>query len=174
MSTPNSLAFFTIRSRSFSCSLTSGKFSFISKYRAEATDLVSHMSLNSMGSLLKSFLNTYGTWNCVPVAVHSPACFPSLNFATYTASFTRQNFSKFASVSNRYPYSLPKRITKSIISGVASGILIESVLICATQKPRFSTSLLSKVINRAPRFATILSLFLGSRNGFSKFAAVRP
>ena len=43
----------------------------MSKYNADVTDFVSQRSSNTTGSLLNSVLNTYGTWNCVPVAVHS-------------------------------------------------------------------------------------------------------
>ena len=61
-----------------------------------------------------------------------------------------------------------------MISGVASGILIESVLIWATVNPLFWTSSFKSIINNAPRLATILSLFLTSLNGLSKFADVKP
>ena len=61
-----------------------------------------------------------------------------------------------------------------MISLVAFGILIESVLICATVNPRDCTSFRRLIINRAPRFATILSTLRLSRNGLSNFAEVRP
>ena len=65
-------------------------------------------------------------------------------------------------------------MTNWIISGVASGILIESVLICATWNPRLRTSFFKSIMNKAPRLATILSIFLGSLNGLANEADVSP
>jgi hypothetical protein len=63
---------------------------------------------------------------------------------------------------------------KSIISGVAFGIFIESVFMCTAANPLSSTANMRSIINNAPRLATMLSIFLGSLNGFSKLAEVRP
>ena len=61
-----------------------------------------------------------------------------------------------------------------MISGVASGILIESVLMWATVNPFAWTSSWSVFMNSAPLRATMLFLFRTSLNGLSKFADVRP